>query len=162
MAFLPGDSLVRAYYRFHKYKRITPLAAYFALAKRWWSVISGADVPLSASIGPGLWLPHPNGVVVHPSTIIGANCTLMQQVTLGLGGRVPGAPILEDGVLVGAGAKIIGGVRIGVNARIGANAVVTCDVPAGYSAVGVPARILPPGRESDYDPLLLRAQRLAS
>jgi len=141
--FLPGDSLVRAYYGYHKYKRIIPLAAYFALTKRWWSVISGADVPLRASIGPGFWLPHPNGVVVHPGAIIGANCTLMQQVTLGLGGRIPGAPILEDGVLVGAGAKIIGGVKIGANARIGANAVVTCDVPAGCTAVGIPARILP-------------------
>ena len=60
--------------------------------------------------------------------------TLMQQVTLGLGGHSAGAPILEDGGLVGAGAKIIGGVRIGARVRIGA--VVTCDVPAGCLGCG--------------------------
>ena len=35
-----------------------------------------------------------------------------------------------------------GGVYIGDNAKIGANAVVTSDVPAGKTAVGIPARIV--------------------
>jgi hypothetical protein len=40
------------------------------------------------------------------------------------------------------GAKIIGNITVGDNARIGANSVVTRDVPAGATAVGIPARIL--------------------
>ncbi len=89
-------------------------------------------------------LPHPNGVVIHPGAVVGPNCLLFQQVTLGTGGDKPGVPCLAGHVDVGAGAKILGGVRIGEHALIGANAVVLCDVPAGATAVGVPARVLAP------------------
>jgi serine O-acetyltransferase len=45
-------------------------------------------------------------------------------------------------VVVGAGAKILGPIKVGDNAKIGSNAVVVKDVPAGTTAVGIPARIL--------------------
>ena len=65
-----------------------------------------------------------------------------QQVTIGVGGTKPGAPVVGGNVYIGAGAKILGGVHIGDHARIGANAVVLQDVPRGATAVGVPARIV--------------------
>ncbi len=117
-------------------------AKYWALQHRFWSVISGADIPLGCRLGGGLLLTHPNGVVIHPEAEVGPNCLLFQQVTLGLGGPIPGAPRLGGHVDVGAGAKILGGVTIGDHARIGANAVVLRDVPAGATAVGVPARVI--------------------
>ncbi|NET39041.1 MAG: serine acetyltransferase, partial [Cyanothece sp. SIO1E1] len=43
---------------------------------------------------------------------------------------------------IGAGAKIIRPVSIGDHAKIGANAVVLCDVPAGATAIGVPAKVI--------------------
>ncbi len=49
---------------------------------------------------------------------------------------------VEDDVSIGSGAIIMSGVRIGVNSRIGAGAVVTKDVKAGATVVGVPARAL--------------------
>jgi serine O-acetyltransferase len=52
------------------------------------------------------------------------------------------APKLGKRVDVGAGAQILGNVTIGDNASIGANAVVLCDVPAGATAVGIPAKII--------------------
>ena len=66
---------------------------------------------------------------------------IMQQVTIGqlADGRVP---VIGNGVYIGAGAKILGGIVINDNAVIGANAVVLIDVPAGKTAVGVPAKIL--------------------
>lgn len=104
---------------------------------KFWSVVTGADIPLNAQIEGGLVLLHPNGVVVHPNARVGPNCLLLQQVTL-----VEGVE-LEGHVDVYAGAKIVGtGVRIGRHARIGANAVVTQDVPAGALAAGVPAKIV--------------------
>ncbi|MDP9045246.1 MAG: serine acetyltransferase [Pseudomonadota bacterium] len=114
------------------------------LRHRFWSVVTGAEVTLGARIEGGLLMPHPNGIVIHPDARIGPNCLLLQQVTLGMGGTKPGAPTLIGHVDVGAGAKILGGVTIGAHAVIGANAVVLIDVPAGATAVGVPARILPP------------------
>ena len=53
-------------------------------------------------------------------------------------------PSIGDDVFVYAGAKVLGDVTVGDGACIGANAVVLEDVPAGATAVGVPARILPP------------------
>jgi serine O-acetyltransferase len=85
---------------------------------------------------------HPNGVVIFPGSVIGPNCQIFQQVTIGVGGSRSGAPVLGGHVDVGAGAKILGGVKIGDHALIGANAVVLQDVPPGATAVGVPARII--------------------
>jgi serine O-acetyltransferase len=111
------------------------------LRHRFWSVVSGAEIPLNCStISGGLTLPHPNGVVIHPDAVIGPNCLLFQQVTIGTGPK-PGVPRLGGHVDVGAGAKILGGVVIGDHAVIGANAVVINDVPAGCMAAGVPAVI---------------------
>jgi serine O-acetyltransferase len=111
------------------------------LRHRFWAAVSGAEIPLNAAhLAGGLMIPHPNGVVVHPEAVIGPNCLLFQQVTIGTGPR-PGVPRLGGHVDVGPGAKILGGVVIGDGAVIGANAVVLSDVPAGAVAVGIPAVI---------------------
>lgn len=121
-------------------------SALHALLRRWavlrhrfWSVVTGADIPLGCRIGGGLLLPHPNGVVIHCDVVIGPNCLIFQQVTIGATAR--GVPCLAGHVDVGAGAKILGPVNVGEHVLIGANAVVLCDVPAGATAVGVPAVI---------------------
>ncbi len=120
------------------------IAKLYVLPYQFWSVVSGAEISINTRLGGGLMLPHPNGIVIHPSCKMGPNCMLFQQVTLGAGGQIPGVPQLGGHVDVGAGAKILGGVLIGDHAKIGANAVVLTDVPAHCSAVGIPARILHP------------------
>lgn len=101
-----------------------------------------ADIPLNTQIGGGLMLPHPNGVVIHPKSVIGPNCILFQQVTLGTTRDADGAPVLGGDVFLGAGARVLGPVTVGDHAMVGANAVVMKDVPAGQLAVGIPARIV--------------------
>jgi serine O-acetyltransferase len=110
------------------------------LRHRFWSVVTGADIPLNSRIAGRLELPHPNGIVIHPDSGIGPNCMIFQQATLAVGSD--GAPRLGGNVLVGSGAKLLGGIRIGDNAQVGANAVVLHDVPLGATAVGVPARLI--------------------
>lgn len=105
---------------------------------RHWSIVTGADIPLNSQIGGGLLMPHPNGIVIHPHVKIGPNCLIFQQVTIGQ--RNGGVPTIGGHVDIGAGAKILGPINIGDHAVIGANAVVLNDVPAGFTAVGIPAK----------------------
>ncbi len=106
---------------------------------RFWSIVTGADIPINTRIGGGLLLPHPNGVVVHCDSVIGPNCLLFQQVTLGAGRG--GVPTLGGHVDVGAGAKILGGFAVGDHARIGANALVTSAVPSGGVVTARPSEL---------------------
>jgi len=111
------------------------------LRHRFWSAVTGAAIPLGCRISGGLLLPHPNGVVIHPGVEIGPNCLIFQQVTLGSGGPVPGVPFVGGHVDIGAGAKVLGGIVLAEHAKVGANAVLLCDLPAGATAVGIPARV---------------------
>ena len=115
------------------------------LRHRFWSGVTGADIPLNARIGGGLLIPHPNGIVIHPDAVIGPNCLFFQQVTVGATQR--GVPCIGGHVDIGAGAKIIGPVILGDHVQVGANAVVTCDVPEGSIVAGIPARVI--GRTSE-------------
>jgi serine O-acetyltransferase len=96
----------------------------------------------SSEIGPGLFIQHGFATIVAARRV-GANCWINQQVTIGFD-NPNDRPVVGNGVFVHAGAKVLGDVTIGDGARIGANAVVINDVPAGCTAVGVPARVLPP------------------
>ena len=100
---------------------------YAVLRHRLWSIVTGADIPINATIGGGLLIPHPNGIVIHSQVQIGCTCLIFQQVTIGATSK--GIPTIGGHVDIGAGAKIIGPVHIGDHARIGANAVVREDVP---------------------------------
>ena len=110
------------------------------LRHRFWTIVTGADIPVNCNIGGGLLLPHPNGIVIHPRAQIGPNCLIFHQVTIGTRDGA-GAPFIGGHVDIGAGAKILGAVRIGDHTLIGANAVVLQDVPQGSTAVGIPAVI---------------------
>lgn len=106
--------------------------------------LTGISIPKQAEIGPGLRIFHFGNIFLHTEVKIGARCTLRQGVTIGnryAGGPVP---VLEDDVDLGAYAQVLGGIRIGHGAKIGAMSVVLQDVPAGHTAVGIPARIIPP------------------
>lgn len=111
---------------------------------------TGVSLPKSARIGPGLRIWHFGNIFLHADTVIGANCTLRQGVTIGNRHPDGPVPVIGDNVEFGAYAQVLGGVRIGDNARIGAMAVVLCDVPDGCTAVGAPARVIatPPSSSS--------------
>ena len=112
------------------------------LRHKFWSIVTQCEIDLTCRIGGGLLLPHPTGIIIHPRVVIGVNCLIFHQVTLGTGGKIPGVPSIGGHVDIGTGAKVLGGVTVGDHARIGANAVVLRDVPEGATAVGVPARIV--------------------
>lgn len=97
-----------------------------------------------ASIGDDCVFQHNGlGVVVSEHAIVGNRCMIYQHVTIGaLEDGSDEVPTIGNDVVIGAGATLLGPIRIGDGARIGAGAVVLKDVPAGATAVGVPAKIL--------------------
>ena len=110
---------------------------------RWWTLI---EIHPGARIGERLFIDHGAGVVIGETAIIGDDCLFYHGVTLGGQGDVRGDrrhPQVGNRVTIGAGAIILGPITIGDDALIGAGAVVVADVPAGRTAVGVPAKILP-------------------
>src|SRR5258705_8502110 len=132
---------IRAYQR-HK-THSGPLAAFLRkVARLKYNVLktlTGADIGIEASLGRNLRMPHPVGIVIHRDAVIGNDCLIMQQTTIGMLAG-PGVPSIGSRVYIGAGARVLGAIVIGDDARIGANAVVMIDVPAGATAVGVPAK----------------------
>ena len=54
--------------------------------------------------------------------------------------------------MIGSGAQVLGAIEVGDGARIGANSVVTKNVPAGVTVMGIPARVICPsdGKFSPY------------
>lgn len=126
------------------------------------------ELPYSASIGRRFIIEHQGAIVVHGSCVIGNDCKIRQGCTLGnrCDEHPFDAPVLGDRVNVGAGAKLLGKVRLGDDAAVGANAVVLIDVPAGATAVGVPAKIVTsrnrPGRTIGITPIRLDDARRAS
>ena len=107
-------------------------------------MLTGIEIHPGAEIGRGLVIDHGAGVVIGETAEIGDDCTLYQGVTLGGTGKDVGKrhPTLENGVMVGAGAKVLGPLTIGEGAKIAAGAVVLSDIPAGATAVGIPAHVV--------------------
>ncbi len=122
-------------------KRFFWIARFISHISRW---MTGIEIHPGATIGRRVFIDHGMGVVIGETAIIHDDCTLYHGVTLGGTSWNKGKrhPTLEQGVVIGAGAKILGPIIIGAGAKIGSNAVVVKDVPAGATAVGIPARIL--------------------
>ena len=107
--------------------------------------LTGIEIHPGAKIGQRVFFDHAMGVVVGETAEIGDGCTIYQGVTLGGTSLYKGAkrhPTLGRDVVVSAGAKVLGGFEVGDGAKIGSNAVVIKPVPAGATAVGIPARII--------------------
>ncbi|RKX20011.1 MAG: serine O-acetyltransferase [Candidatus Zixiibacteriota bacterium] len=106
--------------------------------------LTGLEIHPGAKIGKGFFVDHGAGVVVGETTIIGVNCVLFHNVTLGGTGKHIGKrhPTLGDNVFVGTGATLLGPIKVGDNVRIGANSfVVMRDVPSNCTVTGTPAII---------------------
>lgn len=123
-----------------------PLSVIYRALYRHVRNVYGIDLPYTVTLGRRVIIEHSGGIVIHGNAVIGDDSVLRQGVTLGNRylERPIDAPCLGKRVNVGAGAKILGAVAVGDDAQIGANAVILTDVPAGATAVGVPARILLP------------------
>jgi sugar O-acyltransferase (sialic acid O-acetyltransferase NeuD family) len=110
-----------------------------------------AVIGLDVEIGPGSTVSA--GVILNPGARIGAGvilntgCTVDHHNRIGdyshiaPGAHLGGDVVIGQGCLVGLGAAVLPQRQIGAWSVIGAGAVVTQDIPAYATAVGVPARV---------------------
>ena len=118
---------------------------------RW---LTGIEIHPGAVIGERVFIDHGMGVVIGETAVVGDGCTIYHGVTLGGTSLYKGTkrhPTLGKNVVVSAGAKVLGGFEVGDDAKIGSNAVVIKPVPAGATAVGIPARIIPSKKGESAD-----------
>ena len=107
--------------------------------------LTGIEIHPGARIGKGFFIDHGMGVVIGETAVIGDNCVMFHNVTLGGTGKDTGKrhPTIGDNVLIGTGATLLGPITIGSNVKVGANTfIINHDVPDDSTVVGVPGRIV--------------------
>jgi len=108
----------------------------------------GIEIYPTARIGERVTIGHQNGIVIHEYAIIGDDCLIRQNVTMGLAGTTEeaspdNAPHIGNRVDFGAGAVIIGAVKIGDDVNIWPNAVVVRDVPEKSTVMTPISKVMP-------------------
>ena len=101
---------------------------------------TGIEIHPGATIGKRLMIDHGMGIVIGETAVIGNDCVIYHQVTLGGTGKekLKRHPTIGNNVLIGAGAKLLGPINIGDNVKIGAGSVVLKSVEKNSTVVGVP------------------------
>jgi sugar O-acyltransferase (sialic acid O-acetyltransferase NeuD family) len=112
----------------------------------------GVNVASDVSVGTGVLINEGsiittnirlgNHVSVNPGCGIGHDSIIEDYTTLMWRVNISGNVKVGEGVMIGTGATVLQGVQVGPWCRIGAGAVVTKDLPANCTAVGVPAEIV--------------------
>lgn len=101
------------------------------------------QISYKSTIGKGLSLPHPIGIVIGDGVTIEDNVKIWQGVTLGSHGKKEEClayPYICSGVKIYADTIVLGDVKIGFDSTLGAKSMVLKDVPPNYIAFGIPAK----------------------
>jgi putative colanic acid biosynthesis acetyltransferase WcaB len=117
----------------------SPIRIFYKMGVQW---ILGIDIPDRTKIGRRFTIYHGQGLVVHEDAIIGNDCVLRHNTTIGNAREGGPCPVLGNHVEVGANSVIIGNVNIGDHSIIAAGSVVIKDVPENCVVAGNPARVV--------------------
>ena len=103
------------------------------------------EISSSCKIGKGLYLGHIYNITINPHAVIGENCNIHKNVSIGMEnrGKRQGCPVIGNRVWIGINTVIVGNVCIGDDVMIAPNSFVNCDVPSHSVVFGNPCVIKP-------------------
>jgi len=107
------------------------------IARLNFSLNAGFEANHNADVKPGLFIHHPQGIIIGGNTKIGSNCHLFKNILFGV--KNGSYPVIKDNVIIYANAVILGGITIHDNAVIAPNSVVLHDVEDSAIVGGIPA-----------------------
>lgn len=119
----------------------------------------GIEIPLTVVLGRRVSIVHQNGIVFHWKSVIGDDCIIRHNATIGAGygglKTLHKGPRLGRRVEIGPGAVIFAAVKIGDGAVIGPNAVVMSDIPANARVFAEAPRVIRlPNVPHDHDAMM--------
>ena len=132
--------------------RLPALRLLTAVAQKAVEIVTGISIPARCEIGDGLYIGHYGSIILSPQARVGHNCSLAQNVTIGVasGGEGRGAPTIGNRVFIGAHSVIVGKITIGDDVVVCAGSVVNRSVPARAVVMGNPARVVSYDGSFDY------------
>ncbi|MDA8874195.1 hypothetical protein N9H78_00810 [Winogradskyella sp.] len=114
-----------------------------SIVKLFCFLLYNSSIPFQCQLGKGTRLAYGGiGVVLHKRTVMGKNCVIGTNVTVGGRSGHYEVPVIGDNVFIATGAKVLGPITVGDNVVIGANAVVINDIPNDCIVAGIPAKII--------------------
>lgn len=100
---------------------------------------TGVEIHPRAKIGKNLYIDHGIGTVIGETAVIGDNCLIYHNVTLGSTKNIKGKrhPTIGNNVLIGTGSIVLGDITIGDNVKIGAGSIILVDILPNQTVVGL-------------------------
>lgn len=110
------------------------------------------DISADINIYGGLYIGHPYCIVINPKAIIGKNCNIHKNVTIGQEnrGKRKGIPIIGNNIWIGVNATIVDKIVIGDDVLIAPNSYVNFDIPSYSVVMGNPGIIIPKEDATSY------------
>ena len=109
------------------------------------ALVGGIYLYRDTNVGESPHFIHGGNIQISPLAKIGDRVGIMHGVTIGADMKTGMAPTIGDDVFLGANCSILGNVTVGAGARVAANSLVINNVPEKSFAIGVPAKSLPDG-----------------
>lgn len=104
----------------------------------------GFQIPSNTNIGEGFYIGHFGVIVINDKAVIGKNCNVAHNITIGQisTGIKAGCPCIGNSVWIGTGAVVVGKIIIGDNVLIAPNSFVNFDVPSNSLVIGNPGKVI--------------------
>ena len=141
----PGFRYTYIFRKASNHRSRTFIGIIFRIFLRHYSYKYGIQIPAGTSIGKGFYIGHFGTIVISHGAVIGDNCNVAHNVTIGRTsrGRLEGTPTIGNYVWVGTGSVLVGKIKIGNNVLIAPLTYVNFDVPENSIVLGNPGRIIP-------------------